>query len=150
MVNEKVKMNTKFDPLIDEFSTYLKDVKGVVEGTIYNQTYQARRFVWFKLNNDKIEVSEITQVHILEYVDSQSKLCKRTTLQNILTSLRSFLKFLYFSGLTKKDLVLEGDIEPIKNELAKTENRVLVIGQDDPESYKRVGDELVAHLKTCN
>ena len=49
--------------------------------------------------------------------------------------------------LTKKDLVLEGDIEPIKNELAKTENRVLVTSSEDPESLKNLQDSLVSHLR---
>jgi GTPase len=49
--------------------------------------------------------------------------------------------------LTKKDLVNQEDIEKITKALAKTENRVLVVGQDDPNSYKKVGDELVTHLR---
>ncbi|MFT7644500.1 MAG: GTP-binding protein [Candidatus Paceibacteria bacterium] len=49
--------------------------------------------------------------------------------------------------LTKKDLVSKEYIEKAVKTLEKTEKRVLVLGQDDPESYKKVGDELVAHLR---
>jgi len=49
--------------------------------------------------------------------------------------------------LTKKDLVDNDYIESIKSVLAKTEKRVLVIGQDDPESYKKLQDELTKHLR---
>jgi GTP-binding protein len=49
--------------------------------------------------------------------------------------------------LTKKDLVTKEDIEKAVKALEKTEKRVLVLGQDDPESYKKVGDDLVAHLR---
>lgn len=49
--------------------------------------------------------------------------------------------------LTKKDLVKQEDIDKVLKALAKTENRVLVVGQDDPDSYKKLGDELVAHLR---
>ncbi len=50
--------------------------------------------------------------------------------------------------LTKKDLVEQAHIDAAVEALAKTEKRVLVIGQDDPESYKKLQDELVAHLRS--
>ncbi|MBP6924088.1 MAG: GTPase ObgE [Candidatus Pacebacteria bacterium] len=49
--------------------------------------------------------------------------------------------------LTKKDLVNKEKIDTILSTLAKTENRVLVVGQDEPESYKILRDSLVSHLR---
>lgn len=49
--------------------------------------------------------------------------------------------------LTKKDLVEQAFVESIQSELAKTENRVLVIGQNDQQSYKELKDQLTAHLQ---
>jgi GTP-binding protein len=49
--------------------------------------------------------------------------------------------------LTKKDLVLEGDIEQRVNTLEKIGNRVFVIAENDPESIKNLQDALVAHLR---
>ena len=49
--------------------------------------------------------------------------------------------------LTKKDLVNQEIIERVQSALAKTENRVLVVGQDDPESYKILRDSLVTFLR---
>lgn len=49
--------------------------------------------------------------------------------------------------LTKKDLVNQDKIDSIVKALAKTENRVFVVGQDDPESYKNLRDTLVSHLR---
>jgi GTP-binding protein len=48
--------------------------------------------------------------------------------------------------LTKKDLVDQALIDSTIKALAKTEKRVLVIGQDDPDSYKKVSDALTSHL----
>lgn len=50
--------------------------------------------------------------------------------------------------LTKKDLVEQSFIDNLVQSLAKTKNRVFVVTQDDPESYKQVSDALTAHLKT--
>lgn len=50
--------------------------------------------------------------------------------------------------LTKKDLVNQDKIDEVVAALAKTENRVLVIGQNDPDSYKKLSDELTTHLRT--
>jgi GTP-binding protein len=49
--------------------------------------------------------------------------------------------------LTKKDLVLEEDIESRVADLAKTGNRVFVIEENDPDSVKTLQDALVAHLR---
>lgn len=49
--------------------------------------------------------------------------------------------------LTKKDLVEQGKINSVLKSLEKTENRVLVIGQDDAESYKKLGDALVSYIR---
>jgi GTP-binding protein len=49
--------------------------------------------------------------------------------------------------LTKKDLVEQAHIENTINALAKIKKRVLVVGQNDPESYKKLTDELVEHLR---
>ena len=49
--------------------------------------------------------------------------------------------------LTKKDLVLEEDIESRVANLAKTGNRVFVISETDPDSVKTLQDALVAHLR---
>lgn len=50
--------------------------------------------------------------------------------------------------LTKKDLVNKQDIESALKTLEKTEKRVLVVGEGDLESYKKLSDELVSHLRT--
>jgi GTP-binding protein len=49
--------------------------------------------------------------------------------------------------LTKKDLVNQEKIDATIETLAKTKNRVLVVGQGDADSYKSLRDSLVAHLK---
>ena len=49
--------------------------------------------------------------------------------------------------LTKKDLVLEEDIESRVADLAKTGNRVFVIEESDRDSIKILQDALVAHLR---
>jgi len=49
--------------------------------------------------------------------------------------------------LTKKDLVNQDKIDATMATLAKTKNRVIVVGQNDAESYKTLRDSLVAHLK---
>ncbi len=49
--------------------------------------------------------------------------------------------------LTKKDLVNKDKIDTVLKELEKSENRVLVIGQDDPDSFKELQSKLVKHLE---
>jgi len=49
--------------------------------------------------------------------------------------------------LTKKDLVKQEDIDSVIKDLEKIKKRVLVVSQDDLDSYKNVSDMLTAHLK---
>lgn len=49
--------------------------------------------------------------------------------------------------LTKKDLVNQDKIDSSVSALEKTEKRVLVVGEGDEESYKKLRDELVSHLR---
>ena len=49
--------------------------------------------------------------------------------------------------LTKKDLVEQAQIDDVCTALAKTGNRVFVIGQGDAESYKKLLDSLVSYLR---
>ncbi len=51
--------------------------------------------------------------------------------------------------LSKKDLVNQAQIDVVKKELEKNDNRVFVIAHDDAESLKIVRDTLVAHLRTA-
>lgn len=50
--------------------------------------------------------------------------------------------------LTKKDLINKEDLDRVVSALEKTGNRVLVVSQEDPESFKVVRDELVSYLRT--
>ena len=49
--------------------------------------------------------------------------------------------------LTKNDLVNKEISEQVSKAIAKTENRVFVLGQDDPSLYKKLKDTLVSHLR---
>lgn len=52
--------------------------------------------------------------------------------------------------LTKKDLANQAHIDATTKALAKTENRVLVVGENDSESFKILQDTLVNHLRKAN
>jgi GTP-binding protein len=49
--------------------------------------------------------------------------------------------------LTKKDLVNQDKIDATTEALAKTKNRVIVVGQNEDDSYKTLRDSLVLHLR---
>ena len=49
--------------------------------------------------------------------------------------------------LSKKDLVEQDKIDAVLQSLDRDEKRVFVIGQNDPESIKKLADALVLHLR---
>ena len=50
--------------------------------------------------------------------------------------------------LTKKDLISEREIEQVLSSIDKIGKRVFVIAKNDPESIKKLSDELVRHLRS--
>lgn len=50
--------------------------------------------------------------------------------------------------LTKKDLVEQDFIDGVVKDLAKTKNRVFVVSQNEPDTYKKLSDDLTAYFRS--
>ncbi|QND44713.1 tyrosine-type recombinase/integrase (plasmid) [Rhizobium lusitanum] len=87
-----------------EFETYLREQRGVSEGTIQHASYMARRFLEYTFGEGPDLPDRITPVDITGFLrkllDRKSPYRDKT----ISTHLRSFMRFLFQTGKTKVNL----------------------------------------------
>ncbi len=89
--------------LLDEFQKYLKTVLGVSKGTIDTQLYHVTKYLKFQSNNEFITIAAISSLNISNYLIDLNDHVKPKTTQNIASSLKSFLRFLFIKGFIKSD-----------------------------------------------
>ncbi|MBF0359999.1 MAG: tyrosine-type recombinase/integrase [Oligoflexia bacterium] len=95
----------KLPSLYSEYITHLTEVKGLSLGSIYNQKDPVLKFL-LKYKNlsspSKIKHLKATDIH--KYVIKTFKYHSTTQMQNIVSALRGFFKFLFLRGYHKNDL----------------------------------------------
>jgi integrase/recombinase XerD len=90
-------------PLQDAFVRHRKDVRGLAESTIRRDLASVQEFLRF-LRRRRRSIGTIKVADIDRFVRESSKRMAPKTLARVVCSLRSFLQFLYASGLIPHDL----------------------------------------------
>ncbi len=131
---------TTLEPhLGDLYGFILADVPGLIAGAAEGKGL-GHRFLR--------HVSRTKMLLHLVSLENESPVDTHYTIREELSSYdKSLLEREEWIILTKKDLVEQDFIDTAIATLAKTENRVFVISQDDPESCKILQDALVSHLR---
>jgi len=131
---------TTLEPhLGDMYGFIIADIPGLIEGAAEGKGL-GHKFLR--------HVSRTKMILHLVSLDSQTPVEDYYTILKELSDYdKELIKKEQWIILTKKDLVNQEKIEEVRAALAKTENRVLVIGQDDLDSYKELRDLLVSHLR---
>ena len=83
--------------LVDDYANYLREVCGFASATVWNHRYAARCFLEY-LDEEGITLREIQATQIESYVTKAGKRMSRASLQNYISGLRGFLRFLATDG----------------------------------------------------
>jgi integrase/recombinase XerD len=94
--------------LLEEYANFLREVCGLVAGTISQHRYTARCFLQH-LDKEGIRLKEIQATHIESYITKAGKRLSRATLQNGISRLRGFLRFLATQGRAPDGLASQID-----------------------------------------
>ena len=135
---------------INEFETYLKEVKNSSSNTLESYLRDISQFSFYCDTLKLRSVSSIKSTHINEYIDSLLKAGKSpATITRVLASLRC-----YFEFLKHRDLVNESPVAGIKQ--AKTEKKLpeiltskeitLLLSQPDCSDFKGCRDKAMLEL----
>jgi integrase/recombinase XerD len=83
--------------LVEEYANYLREVCGFAFGTVSHHRYTAQSFLQY-LDEEGVTLREIQATQIESYVTKAGKRLSRASLQNTISGLRGFLRFLAMDG----------------------------------------------------
>ena len=88
----------------DDYRNYLLNERGLDCGTIYNYSRHCERFLTECFGCDRVDFSRIQLLEINDFVLRNAGLHSRGYAMQVVTGLRSFLKFLHYRGHTATEL----------------------------------------------
>ena len=105
MFQYRKRLSPENEKLMCEYLEYLDEVCGLTKGTIYNHTHNARLFLGFQEKKGVRKITEIDVENIKAYIFMVADHYERTTLQNVRSTLRSFLRYCRLKNLCTDRLV---------------------------------------------
>jgi integrase len=91
--------------LTDEYGMWMQDRRGLAVETCRDRCEEARRFLdWLGPRGTTVHLKEVGVADLDAYVASRAVLLRRVTLKGVTVKLRSFLRHLYATGRTLRDL----------------------------------------------
>lgn len=94
------------DSAIDQYRDYLVHERGLAQFTIHNYTNAVRLFLVseFSRDGDKISWESLNAARVTAFIVARTPTQSRSLASTTVTALRSFLGYLYISGLIKQQL----------------------------------------------
>jgi len=90
--------------MADEYRSFLARERGLDSGTIYNYARHIDRFLSERFGADRVRLSQLTAREVIEFVKRDAHSLSRGHALQVVTAVRSFLRFARYRGYTKADL----------------------------------------------
>lgn len=97
--------NISPDIYIQGFKNHLSQTKGLSRSTVYNYINNTRKFLKFCSKDKHFEIKDITASIIYNFISQITGRVHPVVIQNTMTSLRGFIKYLQIKGLCKSILI---------------------------------------------
>lgn len=99
-----VKKKSKFDYILNDYTHYLKNERGLSMATVRNYVPIVHCFLFKRFQSGEILLKDLVPTDIRKFVFEQTKKYSLRRVQLITTALRSFFRYLCFCGDIKIDL----------------------------------------------
>ena len=93
------------DRLLTAYDRHMKDVRGLSPGTRQNRHRDGRRFLQWCFGDRPLRLRRLQPKEVSGYVLARARHLRATALHPLCVNLRSFLRFLEFSGRLRRGLV---------------------------------------------
>jgi len=93
--------DSAIDRLVRKYDAYLNDVAGLAFETRFYRRRYAREFLQSRLRHGRIQLTRLSPKILRRYIQRRTHGLKPASLRVLATSLRSFLRFLHFTGRGK-------------------------------------------------
>lgn len=91
--------------LLDDYEAYMRDVRGLAEGSRYNCRRGASRFLeWLEKRRPGCELANLSGADVLDFVLEQVRLLDGVRRHGLASQLRSFLRYLQWTGVIEDSL----------------------------------------------
>ena len=97
--------HTPVDRLLRAYDQHMRDVRGLAQGTRQNRHRDARRFLQWRFGRRPLRLRQLQPKDVSGYVLARARHLRATALHPLCANLRSFLRFLEFSGRLRRELV---------------------------------------------
>jgi integrase/recombinase XerD len=92
------------EELVQAFATYQLAERGLAERTAYNATFVVRGFLAWRTASGCDAIGELRPEEIGDFIVHEARRLKPRGMVNLTSTLRSFVRFLFASGVTTADL----------------------------------------------
>jgi site-specific recombinase XerD len=99
-VGETAKALTPIDVLMERYTRYLAEERGLSVVSIHVYEEVARAFLNHTTESGELHPERLTTAQVTEFVLAESRRCKVASAKAMTTRLRALLRFLYLEGLT--------------------------------------------------
>ena len=90
--------STEVEASLRQFNAYLQDICGLAEGTCHARCRYIREFLVDLFQNEPLVFNRIDAKSLIGYINDQARFYPPATLGALACALRSYLRFLQFSG----------------------------------------------------
>ena len=94
---------TPLERLLEEFTGYLQEQRGLARGTVTNYRWMARSFLSIR-DQQALDLHDLGIAEVCDFLRTEANQRSVGSLNNIVTTLRALLRFLHLRGYTARPL----------------------------------------------
>lgn len=108
-----VRIDASAEAMVQAFSEHQRTARGLAERTVYNAAFVVRQFLAWRADSGGGGLEELGPEELGEFVLHEARRLKRRGMPTVVSTLRSFVRFLFVTGVTSHDL--SGSVPSVKS-----------------------------------
>jgi integrase/recombinase XerD len=104
MAFARIQVDDSSEAVIDAYCRYERGQRGLAELTVSKAAYTARQFLAWRAETGRPQLEDLEPIELEEFVLHEAGRLKRGTMRSTVAVLRTFMRFLFATGVTARDL----------------------------------------------
>ncbi len=99
-----VRVDAEAEAVVTVYRHYERVERRLAEMSVTSQSYWVRRFLAWRAETNRPVLPRLEPVELSEFVVHEARRLSVATMRLVVSSLRSFMRFLFASGVTRRNL----------------------------------------------